>query len=393
MRIPLLALAAGAFGIGTTEFAMMGLLPDIAADFHTSIPTAGYLISAYALGVVVGAPLLAGLLLRLSYRSALLVMMTLFTVGHALSAFSSDFALLLATRFLTALQHGAFFGVGAIVAATLVPAQQRARAVSMMFSGLTVANIVGVPLSPLLADHLGWRSTFWLLSVIGLLCLLGIAVTIPAQGRPKAVSFRSELRAFRRRQLWLALATTALGYGGVFAAYSYVSPMITNLTGSGTGAVAVVLCLFGIGMTAGNYLGGRLADRNRRTALGGALAVLTVALFALSVTAHWLVPAAATVLLIGAASSAAVPSLQTWVMDEGGEAATLASASIHSAFNLGNALGAALGGAAITADLGYTAPGWVGALMAIGALGCALAAGPSLTAGRVAVAEPAQQAT
>ncbi|MFI7300234.1 MFS transporter [Streptomyces sp. NPDC050121] len=374
MRISLLALSLGAFGIGTTEFAMMGLLPDIAKDFDTTIPAAGYLISAYAFGVVVGAPLLAALFIRVSYRSALLAMMTLFTVGHACSALAPNFPVLLATRFFTALQHGAFLGVGAVVAATLVPSEKRARAVSFMFAGLTIANIVGVPLSPLLAEHLGWRSTFWLLAGIGVLCLLSVWRTIPDQGRPEGVSFRQEIRAFRNGQLWLALATTGLGYGGVFTAYSYVSPIITHLTGSGTTAVAIVMCLFGVGMTTGNHVGGRLADRNRRAALTGSLTVLALALLTLSATAHSLTAAAATILLIGAASSAAVPSLQTWVMDEGGEAATLTSASIHSAFNIGNAVGAALGGAVISAGLGYASPGWAGALMAAGALGCALCA-------------------
>lgn len=379
MRLSLLALSLGAFGIGTTEFAMMGLLPDIAEDFGTSIPAAGYLISAYALGVVIGAPLLATLLRNVSHRSALITMSTLFTLGHACSALSPDFSLLMATRFITALQHGAFLGLGAVVASTLVPEDRRARAVSIMFAGLTVANIVGVPLSPVLADSLGWRSTFWLLTGVGLLCLLCIALTIPPAPRPTPSSLRQEMKAFRNKQLWLALATTGLGYGGVFTAYSYVSPIITHLTGSGTAAVALVLCLFGVGMTAGNHLGGLLADRNRRTALTSSLAALTLSLFALTFTAHNIVTAAATISLIGATSSAAVPSLQTWVMDEGAQAATLTSASLHSAFNIGNAVGAALGGAVIAAGLGYSAPGWAGALMAAGALGCAASAGKSLT--------------
>ncbi len=377
MKISLLALAVGAFGIGTTEFAMMGLLPDIAADFHVSVPTAGYLISAYALGVVVGAPLLAALFLRTSHRSALLAMMTLFTVGHALSALSSDFRLLLLTRFLTALQHGAFFGAGAVVAAKLAPPGRQARAVSAMFAGLTVANIIGVPVSSLLAEHLGWRSTFWLLSALGLVCLLCIALAIPRLERPGSVSLGRELQSFRGRQIWMALGTTALGYGGVFAGYSYIAPMITQLTGGGSGAIAVVLCLFGVGMTTGNYVGGRLADRNRRTTLSGSLAALALALLALTVTAHNLAAMAVTVLVIGATSSAMVPALQTWVMDEGGDAPTLTSSSIHSAFNIGNALGAFLGGTVISAGLGYASPGWVGALMVLGALGCVLYARPA----------------
>jgi MFS transporter, DHA1 family, inner membrane transport protein len=301
-------------------------------------------------------------------------MMALFTAGHALTALLSDLWAVLATRFLTALQHGSYFGAAAVVAAEIVHPSKRAQAVSVVFAGLTIANIVGVPVSSLLTEVLGWRISFWCLSVLGLICILCLAVSIPSELRSKHVSLKNEIKVFRRRQIWLALTATGLGYGGVFAAYSYIVPTLTSITNVGSHAVAVVLCLFGVGMTVGNYLGGRAADTNRQVTLVTSLILLISFLFILTFSVRNFPVTAFVIFMIGTTSSSMVPSLQTWVMDEGGNAPVLASASIHSAFNIGNALGAFLGGVVISCKVGYQFLGLLGSIMAFGALVCVLAA-------------------
>ncbi|MFI9366654.1 MFS transporter [Kitasatospora sp. NPDC053057] len=368
MPLALLALAIGAFGIGTTEFVIMGLLPQIAGDYGVSVPTAGLLVTGYALGVVIGAPLMTALGTRISRKTTLMLLMALFTVGNLLSAVAPSFPLMLAGRIVTSLAHGAFFGIGSVVAAELVAPQKKAGAIATMFTGLTVANIVGVPLGTFIGQAVGWRTTFTAVAALGLAGLLGIARLVPALPRPDGAHLRRELTAFRNPQVLLAMAMTVLGFGGVFAAITYIAPMMTHVAGYSDGAVTWLLVLFGVGMFLGNLLGGKLADRHLMPMLYTTLGGLALVLALFTLTAHNRITAAATILLVGALGFAAVPPLQKRVLDHAHGAPTLASAVNIGAFNLGNALAAWLGGIVITAGLGYTAPNWVGALLAAAAL-------------------------
>ncbi|GHG07292.1 MFS transporter [Streptomyces filamentosus] len=374
MPLALLALAIGAFGIGTTEFVIMGVLPQVAGDFGVTIPTAGWLVSGYALGVVVGAPLLTVLGTRVSRKKMLMFLMGLFIAGNALSAVAPGFGVMLAGRIVASLAHGAFFGIGSVVAADLVAPQKKASAISLMFMGLTVANIVGVPGGTYIGQVAGWRVTFGLVAALGVVGLLGVARLVPEAGRLESVSVRGEFAAFRNVQVWLAMAMTVLGYGGVFAAITYITPMMTEVAGYTEGAVTWLLVLFGIGMFLGNLLGGKFADRALMPMLFTALAALTAALLLFTATAHNKILAALTLSLIGALGFATVPPLQKWVLDQASAAPTLASAANIGAFNLGNALAAWLGGVVIAAGLGLTAPNWVGALLSGTALLLALLA-------------------
>lgn len=357
MPLALLALAVSAFGIGTTEFVMMGLLPNVADDLGTSVPTAGYLVSAYAIGVVVGAPLLTGLGSRIPRKRMLLLLMAVFTVGNLASAFAPDFGWLLVSRFLAGLPHGAFFGVGAVVAARLVPDGRQARAVATMFLGLTVANIVGVPAATLLGQHLGWRATFMVVAVIGLGAMAALARLVPQIPVEAHQNVRRELSALGNRQVMLGLLTAVLGFAGVFAVYSYLSSMTTEAMGFGESSVTLVLALFGIGMTLGALAAGPLTDRALRPTLYGSLGALAVVLvvFPFTVHVHW--AALVMVVLLGGIGFMTTTPLQMLVMNKAKDAPTLASASNHSAFNLANAGGAWLGGVAIAALLGLDVPG------------------------------------
>ncbi|MET9262793.1 MFS transporter [Amycolatopsis sp. NPDC004079] len=372
MPVALLALAVGAFGIGTTEFVMMGVLPLTAADFHIDIPSAGYFISAYALGVVIGAPLLTALAVRLPRKTMLLAMMGLFTVGNALFALSPNQDFGIAFRFLAGLPHGAFFGAGAVVASSLAQPGQRAKAVSMMFMGLTLANVIGVPLGTLLGQQVGWRATFGVVAVIGLLAIAAIAKLVPHQGRPADPSIRGELGAFRRPQVWLALAIVMFGLGGVFACMSYIAPMLTDVAGYSPANVTVLLSLAGVGMTIGNYLGGRLADKKLMPSLYVALLSLATVLAIFTVTAQGKVGAAITIFFVGVAGFMIGPMMQARIMEKAGGTPSLVSAAVQSAFNIANSIGAYLGGLVIAGGLGLLAPNWVGALLAV--LGVSIAA-------------------
>ncbi|MFD2466692.1 MULTISPECIES: MFS transporter [Amycolatopsis] len=372
MPVALLALAVGAFGIGTTEFVMMGVLPLTAADFHIDIPSAGYFISAYALGVVIGAPLLTALAVRLPRKTMLLAMMGLFTVGNALFALSPNQDFGIAFRFLAGLPHGAFFGAGAVVASSLAQPGQRAKAVSMMFMGLTLANVIGVPLGTLLGQQVGWRATFGVVAVIGLLAIAAIAKLVPHQGRPADPSIRGELGAFRRPQVWLALAIVMFGLGGVFACMSYIAPMLTDVAGYSPANVTVLLSLAGVGMTIGNYLGGRLADKALMPSLYVALLALATVLSIFTVTAQGKVGAAVTIFFVGVAGFMIGPMMQARIMEKAGGTPSLVSAAVQSAFNIANSIGAYLGGLVIAGGLGLLAPNWVGALLAV--LGVSIAA-------------------
>lgn len=372
MPLALLALAIGAFGIGTTEFVTSGLLPEVAADFGISIPTAGFLTTGYALGVVVGAPILAVIGSRVPRKRMLMALMVLFIAGNALSAAAPVFGVMLAGRIVASLAHGAFFGIGAIVAAGLVPPQKKAGALAMMFTGLTVANVVGVPLGTLVGQSAGWRVTFFAIAGLGVLAILGIAALVPEQERPERTGLGGELAAFRNLQVLLAMAMTVLGFGGVFTMSTYITPMMTEVTGYAPASVTWLLVLFGLGLVGGNLVGGRYADRALMPMLCTALGGLAVVLALLPLAAHDKIAAAVAVPLVGAFGFATVPPLQKRVLDQTADAPTLASAVNIGAFNLGNAMAAWLGGLVISAGFGYTAPNGVGALMAAAALVLAL---------------------
>ena len=363
--LSLTALAVGGFGIGTTEFATMGVLPDVAGDLGATIPQGGHLVSAYAVGVVVGAPVLAVLGARLPRKALLLALIAAFTVANALSAMAPTFGTLVLARFASGLPHGAYFGVAALVAASLVPPGRRARAVARVMLGLTVANVVGVPLATLLGQELGWRSTYWSVSVIGVLALVAVSRVVPETAVQPGAGPRQELGALRRPQVWLTLLIGAAGFGGFFAVYSYISPTLTEVSGFTESGVPIALALFGIGMTVGTELGGRLADwsvvRTMYLGLGSTAVVLAV----FPSTAGGVVSAGASVLAISVTGSLCLPALQTRLMDVAGDAQTLAAAGQHAALNVANALGAWLGGVVIAAGLGWTAPAVVGALLAL----------------------------
>ncbi|MEU9448061.1 MFS transporter [Streptomyces sp. NPDC048277] len=372
MPLALLALAVGAFGLGTTEFVMMGLLPDVADDLHISIPAAGHLVSAYALGVVIGAPLLAALTARMPRRTVLVSLMALFVAGNALSALAPGYDSLLAARFLSGLPHGAFFGVGAVVATNLVAPERKARSVSLMFMGLTIANIAGVPVATLMGQHLGWRATFLGVSLIGVAAMAAVFLLIrPAHTPAPTTGLRGELTALRSLPVWLALATTVVGFGALFSAYSYITPMLTRSAGYGEGNVTLLLALFGVGATIGNLVGGRLADHAMRGTLFGGLAsmVAVLLLFPVLMRAEW--SAAVAVVLLGVAAFITGSPLQLMVMERAAAGPSLASSANQAAFNLANAGGAWIGGVALAAGFGVTSPALAGAALAILGLGVA----------------------
>jgi MFS transporter, DHA1 family, inner membrane transport protein len=367
-RYALLALAVGAFGIGTTEFTPMGLLPVIAKGVDVNIPTAGMLITAYAVGVMLGAPVMTLLFSRLRKRTALMSLMGIFTVGNLLSSIAPGYATLLASRLITSMNHGAFFGIGAVVAASLVPKDKQASAVATMFMGLTIANIGGVPAATWIGQQLGWRLAFAGTAGLGFLAIAALWLALPAGERGTRPDVRRELKALTHPAVLLAMGTTVLGAGAMFTLYTYVAPVLTNLTGASNAFIAMSLALIGIGFTLGNGLGGRLADWSLDGAtkiLLAALAVIMVAL-PLAFTAH--LTAAIGLLIWGAATFAVVPPLQMRVMEAAAEAPGLASSINVGAFNLGNALGAALGGGVISLGLGYAAIPVSGGLLAAAGL-------------------------
>lgn len=372
-RLPLLALALGGFSIGTTEFATMGLLPLIAGDLDGTIPQAGHAITAYALGVVVGAPLLTTVAARLDRRTLLLLLMIAFTVGNVLSALAPSLGWLVAARFVAGLPHGAFFGVGAAMGAHVAGPGRRGQAVATMMAGLTIANVVGVPLSTVLGQVFGWRVAFVAVGVLGALTLLALLRWLPGLPVRDGASVRSEIGTLRNARLWVACAAGAIGFGGMFAVYSYVSPLLTEVTGLAEATVPVVLALFGVGMTVGTLLGGRLADRSvSRTVLLG-FATTIVALVAIAVLGRWVVPGVLAIVLLGVTSQVLGLALQSWLMDLSPDAPSLGAALCHSALNAGNAAGAWAGGLVIAAGAGYLAPAWVGAGLTALGLGVAAA--------------------
>ncbi|MDG4490254.1 MFS transporter [Xanthomonas vesicatoria] len=375
-RLPpaLLALTIGAFGIGTTEFVIMGLLQQVATDLGVSLTAAGLLISGYALGVSIGAPVLTLLSARWPRKAVLVSLMVVFTLGNLACALAPDYASLMVARVLTSLAHGTFFGVGAVVATSLVPPERRASAISLMFAGLTVATLLGVPAGAWLGLQLGWRATFWAVTMIGVLATAAVALWVPAAaGAAAPVSWRQEMAVLRRGQVVLALAITVLGYAGVFAVFTYIQPLLVQVTGFAQAAVSPVLLVFGMGMIVGNLLGGRLADRRATAALLGTLAALVVVLAAMGLALHNKTAMVVVVGLLGVAAFATVAPLQLRVLEHArGAGQNLASSLNIAAFNLGNALGAWLGGVAIATHAGLVATPWVAALLSAIGLGIAL---------------------
>jgi DHA1 family inner membrane transport protein len=364
-----LALATGGFAIGTTEFVTMGLLREMADGVGVSIPTAGHVISAYAVGVVVGAPLIAVFGARLPRKGLLLALMGAFAVGNAASALATGYGMLAAARFFSGIPHGAYFGVASLVAASMVEPAKRGRAVSLVMLGLPVANVAGVPAATWMGQHLGWRSAYWAVTLLGLLTVLLVTVLVPRAARDRHATGRRELAAFSRPQVWLTLLVGAVGFGGMFAMYSYISPTVTEVTGLGETAVPLFLLAFGLGGSAGTVLAGHLADWSVLRSLAASSAGMGLVLALFTVTAHVAVLAWVTVFLIAAVGSVLVVNLQMRLMHVAGNAQTLGAAMNHASLNLANALGAWLGGLVIAAGWGYTAPSWVGAGLSLAGLG------------------------
>lgn len=368
MPTSLLVLALSAFAIGTTEFVIMGLLPEVAGDLSVTIPAAGWLVSGYAFSVAIGAPIMALLTARLPRKTALLMLMGIFILGNLLCAVAANYGLLMLARIITALCHGAFFGIGSVVAASLVPANRKASAVALMFTGLTLANVLGVPAGTALGQVAGWRSPFWAVTLIGVIALIGLWRVLPKKHDEEAVDMRKEVAALRNGPLWLALATTVLFSAAVFAPFTYVAPLLGEVTQVSPRGITWTLVLIGLGLTLGNIIGGRLADWRLGTTLAGVFATMAIVSTVLSWTSASLIPAEITLFIWAAAAFAAVPALQVNVVRVGGAAPNLVATLNIGAFNVGNAIGAWVGGSVIDHGLGLTRVPLAGAAIAVLAL-------------------------
>lgn len=368
MPLALLALAVAAFGIGTTEFVIMGLLPDVARDLAVSIPHAGLLITGYALGVVFGAPILAVGTANMPRKATLLGMTLMFILGNMLCALAPNYATLMAARVVTALCHGAFFGIGSVVAAGLVAPNKRAQAIAMMFTGLTLANVLGVPLGTALGQQAGWRSTFWAVTVIGVIALIGLIRFLPANRDEEKLDMRAELRALKGAGIWLSLSMTALFAASVFTLFTYVAPLLGEVTGVSPRGVTWTLMLIGLGLTVGNIIGGKLADKGLAATLIGVFIAMAVVSTVLTWTSVALIPTEITLFLWATACFAAVPALQVNVVTYGKAAPNLVSTLNIGAFNVGNALGAWVGGSVIAHGFGLTSVPLAAAALAVLAL-------------------------
>lgn len=368
MPLSLLILALSSFAIGTTEFVIMGLLPDVAGDLGVSIPSAGWLVTGYALGVAIGAPFMALATARLPRKAALVVLMGIFIVGNLLCAIASDYNVLMFARVVTALSHGAFFGIGSVVAAGLVAPNKRASAVALMFTGLTLANVLGVPLGTALGQAAGWRSTFWVVTLIGVIALIGLLRFLPGNREEAKLDMVAELSALKGAGIWLSLSMTALFAASMFTLFTYIAPLLGDVTGISPRGVTYTLLLIGLGLTVGNIIGGKLADRRLGATLIGVFAAMAVVSTALSWTAVAVIPTEITLFLWAAAAFAAVPALQINVVTFGKSAPNLVSTLNISAFNVGNALGAWIGGAVIAGGLGLTSVPLAAAALAVLAL-------------------------
>ncbi|CAM5682327.1 MFS transporter [Streptomyces avidinii] len=394
MPIGLIALALGGFGIGLTEFGIVGLLPEVAADFDVSEATAGYLVSGYALSVAIGAVALTAAVARFDRKKVLMGLMLLFIVGNLMSAVAPTYGLLMAGRIVAALCHGAFFGVGAVVASDMVADNKKASAIALMFGGLTAANVLGVPLGTFVGQQFGWRSTFWAITVIGVVALAGIQALVP-RTPSSGQSLLGELAVFRRGQVWISLALSVLAFGAVIGAYTYIAFTLTDVSGFATSTVPWLLVVFGVGTFIGNFVGGKAADKSLNASLVGIMAVLTVVLAFFALTAENKTATIVSLLLMGTVGLSAAPGLMVRIMKYADDAPTMASGANVAAFNVGNALGAWIGGLTIAAGYGFVSPLWVGVGLAVAALVVA-AFGGSLavrsaasTAGRGSHAAPA----
>jgi len=382
MPAGLIALALGGFGIGLTEFVITGLLPEVAADYGVTETTAGWLVTGYALAVIVGALGLTAATTRLPRKPVLLGLLVLFIVGNTLSAIAPTYGVMMTGRVIAALCHGAFFGIGSVVAANMVERSKRASAVALMFTGLTASNVLGVPFGTFLGQAAGWRATFWAIAAIGVVALIGVLVLVPAVRSTEVPSLARELGAFRSGQVWLSLGMTVLGYGGMFGAFTYIAYTLTSVSGFPSSAVPWLLIVFGIGLFVGNFAGGKLAARSIDRTLLVVLVVLTVVLAAFALVATSPVLTVIALVLMGAFGFATVPALQTRVMQYADHAPTLASGANIAAFNLGNALGAWIGGLTIAAGLGYTSPIWAGSGITLAAVVLTLVAMGAVRRGR-----------
>jgi DHA1 family inner membrane transport protein len=361
------ALAVGGLALGTGEFASMGLLPYVAKGVHASIPDMGHMISAYALGVVIGAPLITILLAKAPRRLMLIGLMVFFALGNLMSALAPSYGLMILARFMAGLPHGAYFGVASLTAASLVPDNRRAQAVGRVMLGLSVANVIGVPLATGLGQALGWRAAFVAVAGLGLLTAALVRLYTPDIGVAEGAGARRELSAFRRPQVWLTLGVVGVGFGGMFAIYSYITPTLTHVTGLPAAAVPLLLSVIGLGMIAGSLIGGWFADRSLIGTIFGVLIWNALVLGGFMLAAHNVWAVTADLFLMGT-GIAVVPALQTRLMDVAGDAQTVAAALNHSAFNIANALGAWFGGLAIAAGLGWASTGGVGACLALGGI-------------------------
>ncbi|WP_375384794.1 MFS transporter [uncultured Microbacterium sp.] len=375
----LLSLAIGSFGIGMTEFVVMGLLPNIAGDLlpatfatrpEDAISQAGWLISAYALGVVVGAPTIAALVARYPRHRVMFILALALTVFTALTFLAPSFGWVAASRFLAGLPHGAYFGIGALVAADVLGPGNRAKGVAFVLTGLTVANVIGVPVGTFLGQQFGWRAAFLVVTGIFALAAVAIAFFVPPHAGDPLRTLRAELGVFRIGQVWLTLGIGAIGFGGFFAVYSYVAPLITEVAGSPAWAVPIILVITGLGMTVGNLVGGHLADVDLRRTLTFGLFVLAVVLAGVALTAQWVYALAVLIFAIGFVSAGISPAIQTRLMEVAGDNQSIAAALNHSALNMGNSAGAFLGGVVIALGWGFVASPWVGVVLAL--IGAAL---------------------
>ena len=363
-RLPLLALALASFGIGTTEFVIMGLLPDVAGDLGVTIPQAGLLVTGYALSVAFGSPFLAVATARMDRRKALLLLIGIFILGNLLCALAPNYALLMAARIVTALCHGAFFGLGAVVAATLVPAQKKAQAIAMMFAGLTLANVLGVPFGTALGEAVGWRNTFWAVVVIGFAAAFALYAWLPCNMPTPRMKLIHEARSLGSTQVILAMLISVVVSASLFGVFTYITPILENVTLISPHEVTLMLLLFGIGLTAGNFLGGWLGDWKLMPSVIGILALLIPVLSLFTLTSASLVPAAVTIFCWGLLAFALISPLQMRVVNEAAQAPNLASTLNQGAFNLGNAAGAWIGGLALTNGLAYRELPWIGVALA-----------------------------
>ncbi|MHC2219159.1 MFS transporter [Rhizobium leguminosarum] len=369
MPLALLVLALSSFAIGTTEFVIMGLLPEVAADLSVSIPQAGWLVTGYALAVAIGAPVMAISTAKLKRRTALIALMAFFIAGNLLCALASDYWVLMIARVVTALCHGAFFGIGSVVAAGLVAEDRKARAVALMFTGLTLANVLGVPLGTAIGQAYGWRATFGVVTVIGIVTISGLIAILPGDKQQENGSILREIAVLRNGRLWLALSTTVFFAASMFALFTYIAPLLRDVTGVSPEGVTWTLFLIGLGLTIGNLVGGKLADWRLGATLAGVFAAIAITSIAFSYTSRFFIPAEITLFLWAMASFAAVPALQVGVVGFGKDAPNLVSTINIGAFNTGNALGAWVGGLVIDAGFDLTRVPLAAALMALTGLG------------------------